>query len=72
MGFIYLVSFGRNFHKYFLFLEQNRAVDTEPTEELPKKSLNSVGSFKNSVSEKTLPFQFSLSSSSLVLAISLK
>ena len=35
LNFIYLAIFGRNFHKWFLFLEQNRAVDTIPSEKLP-------------------------------------
>ena len=43
LNFIYLGIFGRNFHKPFLFLEQNRAVDTIPSEKLPRKSLNSCG-----------------------------
>ena len=43
LNFIYLAIFGRNFHKWFLFFEQNRVVDTIPTEKLPRKSLNSCG-----------------------------
>ena len=43
LNFIYLAIFGRNFHKWFLFFEQNRVVDTIPNEKLPRKSLNSCG-----------------------------
>ena len=40
MGLIYFVFviLGRNYHKWLIFLEQTKAVDTEPAEVLPKKS----------------------------------
>lgn len=43
--------FGGNYYKWFLFLQQTRAVDAESTKELPKKSLKTLwGSIKNSQS----------------------